>query len=100
MKRFGIALSALLATALPVKAASITYNINEVTPIFTVTGTITTDGTLGGLFSPNITDWSVTIFRNGTPNFYNLNHQTGQLANVSSRPHAGAPPSPVLACPA
>jgi hypothetical protein len=71
MKRFAIALATLLATALPVKADLITYNILDQTPgtsttgPFTVTGTITFNIDAFGFIDPrDVDNWSLTISNN------------------------------------
>jgi hypothetical protein len=48
--------------------ASIVYNINRTIGEGTVTGSVTTDGTIGVLGSANITDWALTLF---APNLRN-----------------------------
>ena len=53
------AIAATLALCLPAKA--IVYNVNDAAGGLSITGTITTDGTLGFLQQQNITDWALTI---------------------------------------
>jgi PEP-CTERM motif len=56
-KIFALALA--LASAAP--AAATVYNVNDVAGLTTITGTITTDGTLGVLDASNILAWNLTI---------------------------------------
>jgi hypothetical protein len=55
----------LAATILTLSAATanadITYEVNRTIGAGSVTGLITTDGTLGDLFADNISDWSLTL---------------------------------------
>lgn len=51
-------------------ASPITYNINRTIGVGSVTGFIETDGTLGGLTSANLVDWSL-VLNDGT-NTFNL----------------------------
>jgi hypothetical protein len=76
---FASVAAAAIAIAAPAKADAITYTLNSFTvasgppssPPFppntlTVSGTITTDGTLGQLSTANITNWSITILKGGS----------------------------------
>jgi hypothetical protein len=49
----------VLASATP--ALATVYNVDDVAGLTTITGTITTDGTLGVLGPSNITAWNLTI---------------------------------------
>src|SRR5262249_31195639 len=67
MKKLLLATTALMfATTLPVRADAIVYAFSDLITtnnIFTVSGTITTDGTLRPLSTANITDWSITVLK-------------------------------------
>lgn len=54
---------ALMATLAPtaLRASDITYVVDQTAGIGSMTGTITTDGTLGFLFTANTIDWNLTI---------------------------------------
>lgn len=69
MKRNLLALAALVIAISPMttNAASIVYDINRTIGAGTVTGFVQTDGTLGVLSAPNITDWSLTL---AAPNLF------------------------------
>jgi hypothetical protein len=61
-----ILLASALATALAAGApaigfASVIFNVNQTIGAGGVTGTITTDGTLGALASANLMDWALTL---------------------------------------
>jgi hypothetical protein len=61
-----ILLASALATALAAGApaigsASVIFNVNQTIGAGGVTGTITTDGTLGALASANLVDWALTL---------------------------------------
>jgi hypothetical protein len=52
---------ALAGGAPPIGSASVIFNVNQTIGAGGVTGTITTDGTLGALGSTNLLDWSLTL---------------------------------------
>lgn len=70
MKSFLATLLLSLVTA-TANAALITYDVNRTIGEGTVTGTITTDGTMGVLSELNIVDWTLTLsapnLNNGVP---------------------------------
>jgi hypothetical protein len=64
MRRYlGIILFAVVALASPtvVSANDITYNVNQTEGVFGVTGTVTTDGTIGTLSTSDIAAWDLTL---------------------------------------
>ena len=52
---------ALAAGAPAIGSASVIFNVNQTIGAGGVTGTITTDGTLGALASANLVDWALTL---------------------------------------
>ena len=56
-----LAATILTLSAATANAAAITYDVNRAIGAGSVTGFITTDGTLGDLFAGNISDWSLTL---------------------------------------
>lgn len=56
------ALLALLLASVLGYASNITYTVNRTIGVGSVTGFIQTDGTIGGLSSADVTDWSLTLF--------------------------------------
>ena len=52
---------ALAAGAPAISSASVIFNVNQTIGAGGVTGTITTDGTLGALASANLVDWALTL---------------------------------------
>ncbi|WP_165223306.1 PEP-CTERM sorting domain-containing protein [Aquisphaera insulae] len=67
-ERCAMGLLLLLGSVDHASAGSITYNILDFPAYqngFAVTGTITTDGTIGNLTAGNITSWSVTVSQAG-----------------------------------
>jgi len=85
MKRFSFALALVLAATGGAKASS-TYNIvND--PLdqngYTLSGTITTDGTLGVLTNANITAWSYTV--SGGPGGFTVDNNSGPGAVATLR---------------
>lgn len=68
---------ALLVLALGLSAhANIDYSLNHAVGAGSVTGTITTDGTLGVLSAGNLVDWDIVIF-DGSSSFNLLGPQSG-----------------------
>ena len=63
--KVALLLASILALPGFAAAAPITYNVQNTFSSFSVTGTITTDGTLGTLASSDITSYSLTV-SNGT----------------------------------
>jgi len=66
----------LLGGADGASAGSITYHILDFPAYqngFNVTGTITTDGTIGNLSASNITSWSVTVSQGGASETFTSN---------------------------
>ncbi|HEV8532646.1 MAG TPA: hypothetical protein VGT00_14590 [Methylomirabilota bacterium] len=59
---------ALVAGMPAISSASIIFNVNQTIGAGDVTGTITTDGTLGALASVNLVDWKLTL-DDGTATF-------------------------------
>jgi hypothetical protein len=58
----GSAVALALAAGVPaISSASIIFNVNQSIGAGGVTGTITTDGTLGALASINLVDWKLTL---------------------------------------
>ncbi|HEY4909538.1 MAG TPA: hypothetical protein VIJ73_08550 [Methylomirabilota bacterium] len=56
------ALAMALAAGTPtIGSASVIFNVNQTIGAGGVTGTITTDGTLGALASANVVDWALTL---------------------------------------
>jgi hypothetical protein len=53
--------TALAAGAPAIGFASVIFNVNQTIGAGGVTGTITTDGTLGALASANLVDWALTL---------------------------------------
>ncbi len=63
------AVALALAAAVPANSsASVIFNVNETIGAGGVTGTITTDGTLGALAPVNLVDWKLTL-NDGTATF-------------------------------
>jgi hypothetical protein len=56
-----LTLALLLTGALSAQAATISYNVTRAVGQGSVTGTITTDGTIGTIRQANITGWDLTI---------------------------------------
>lgn len=56
-----LALGATCAAVAPAQAADITYAVNQVADHASVTGYITTDGTLGLIGAANIVDWQLNL---------------------------------------
>src|SRR5438876_4038918 len=52
---------ALAAGAPAISSASVIFNVNQTIGAGGVTGTITTDGTLGALAAANLVDWALTL---------------------------------------
>jgi hypothetical protein len=77
---FGAATIACMPTA--ALAASITYDISDTVEALTITGTITTDGTIGALGLGNITNWSVTENDSGTGTITFSKGDTGASLNI------------------
>jgi hypothetical protein len=68
--RLAFVLFVLLSVSMAASASNITYNVNRsIGNGGTVTGFIQTDGTIGGLTSANITDWSIVLFTPGQGSF-------------------------------
>ena len=59
---------ALAAGAPAIGSASVIFNVNQTIGAGGVTGTITTDGTLGALATANLVDWALTL-NDGTTTF-------------------------------
>ena len=59
---------ALVAGVPAISSASVIFNVNQTIGAGGVTGTITTDGTLGALASVNLVDWKLTL-NDGTATF-------------------------------
>lgn len=57
----GSALVALLAGAASANAATITYDVDQIIGAGSVTGTVTTDGTIGPLAAGDFTAWSLLL---------------------------------------
>jgi hypothetical protein len=57
---FGLAIS-VLATPIAGMASNVTYIVNESVGSGSVTGSITTDGTIGTLDSSSLVDWNLTL---------------------------------------
>jgi hypothetical protein len=55
---FGAAVTALALTG---ASASIVYNVDQAIGIGSVTGSLTTDGTIGALAAADFTDWNLTL---------------------------------------
>src|SRR5271157_1463107 len=55
------ALIVMLLVAVVCSASPITYNVSRTIGIGSVTGFIETDGTIGGLTSANIVDWTLLL---------------------------------------
>ncbi len=65
----GSAVALALAAGVPaISSASIIFNVNQTIGAGGVTGTITTDGTLGALASVNLAHWKLTL-NDGTATF-------------------------------
>jgi hypothetical protein len=62
-KSIWIVALALTVTLAPtaLKASDITYTVDDTVGAGSVTGTVTTDGTIGGLDSGNIVDWNLLL---------------------------------------
>jgi hypothetical protein len=56
-----VLLSAVLSPAI-LKANSINYTVDQTVGVGSVTGTITTDGTIGTIATSDITSWALTLF--------------------------------------
>ena len=56
-----IAAVSIVASAFTAQASPIVYDINDIVGAGTVTGTITTDGTLGTLQTSDITGWNLVL---------------------------------------
>src|SRR5260370_24568371 len=81
-----LALSAILApTAL--RASDITYTVNQTVGAGSVTGFITTDGTIGTLGTADIVNWDLTLNDGTNPVFVLLGPTSG---NNSGEEIAGA----------
>ena len=50
---------ACMAVVVVTQAGATTYNVNEAAGDVSLTGTITTDGAIGSLYTSNITDWNL-----------------------------------------
>ena len=62
-KLTGLGLAAMLS--LPLAAQAAVFNINRTIGTGSVTGTVTTDGTLGTLTASNITGWNLSLAEGG-----------------------------------
>ena len=79
------------AGVLPAAADVIIYNVNRTVVLGSVTGTITTDGTVGTLATNDITSWNLTL--NGpAASPFNLPGVTPNLATIWNH---GTPVRPV-----
>jgi hypothetical protein len=67
----------MLSLSAVANASSLTYNVNELNQGWSVTGTITTDGSLGTLNASDLTDFNL-LLNDGTNTFV-LNTGDGQL---------------------
>ena len=70
------------------------YQVNQTIGAGGVTGTITTDGTVGTLAASNITAWNLTLTGNGGATFQLVNGPSGvEVGNISDpfNPNAGTP---------
>jgi len=64
MLRIACCAALLLAVARPATAGFITYDLKDYPALqdgYALSGTITTDGTIGDIFAANVTAWSVTF---------------------------------------
>ena len=91
-----IAIAALLAgtafVGVSASAAPIIYTVNQVIGAGGVTGTITTDGTVGTLAAVNITAWNLLLTGNSGATFNLVNGSSGvEVGNISDpfNPNAG-----------
>ena len=65
----GSALALALAVGVPaISSAGVIFDVDQTVGAGGVTGTITTDGTLGALVSANLVDWNLTL-NDGTTTF-------------------------------
>jgi hypothetical protein len=77
-----LALSAIVAPTV-VRAANITYTLNEAVGAGSVTGFITTDGTIGTLAAGNILDWNLILNDGTNPTFDLLGPLSGNNSGAS-----------------
>src|SRR5258705_3589834 len=88
MRKLILALAALLGFMRAEAYASITYGVGELLPLDqgfgsgTVTGTITTDGTIGSLSYPNLQSWDLTA-QIGSRSFTFNNTNSGIIVGLS-----------------
>jgi hypothetical protein len=62
MKSAPLFLAAMvLAYGTDASAGPITYNVSDTAGLLSIVGTLTTDGTIGGISVGNILDWSLTV---------------------------------------
>ena len=86
------AVAAISLSALPAMAATIVYNVNQTIGSGSVTGTITTNGTIGILTKPDITAFNLHLTGSGGVTFDLDNSSAGVLVgNISDpfNPNAG-----------
>jgi hypothetical protein len=71
-----------LGASTVLRAADITYTVNEVVGAGNVTGFITTDGTIGTLAAGNIVNWSLALNDGTNPTFDLLGPTSGNNSGV------------------
>jgi hypothetical protein len=79
---FGAALAAALLAA-GSASANITYLVNQAFGDGSVKGTLTTDGTLGGIIAPDFVAWDLTVTGKGGSTFDLVNGKSGVFTQGS-----------------
>lgn len=78
------ALALLVSSAAVANASNITYTLNRVIGAGSVTGTVTTDGTVGGLTFANVVDWNVVLYTPAQGSFSLFGPGSGNNSSVWS----------------